>query len=160
MFAVTAEPTQAFVDAISARLRADTELGRPDSLATLMGLQDGAVKVFGHLSESKRVAYPYLAFGRTSNPNDAGTMGIAGGNITVQIDGWSNAKGPYQIRRVKSRVFALLERKSLPVVGFTLLDGSLHCELNEDFDEPDEDKPESRLYRMVQRWTAEIHEAA
>lgn len=156
MFTVTAEPTQAFVDAISTRLRADTDTGNPESLVSLMGTG----KVFGHLSEAARTAYPYLVLGRTSLDRNAGAMQIAGANVTLQIDVWSAYKGAYQARRILSRVSALLERYRLIVTNFAMVDGSLTCELSEVFDEPDEDKPGERLYHGVQRWTAEIHEAA
>ena len=43
--------------------------------------------------------------------------------------------------------------------GNPVVEGSLMREMQEVFDEPDEDKPNARLYRLVQRWTAEIHEA-
>ena len=147
MFTVTADPTVAFVDAIKARLSADAQL-----VALVTG-------IFGHLSEAARVAYPYLVLGRRTSNNEGGAMGLAGGQVTLQIDGWSNAKGPYAISSIGSRVYAVLERQPLSVSGFALVEGSLTREFQEVFDEPDEDKPDSRLYRLVQRWTAEIDES-
>lgn len=147
MFTVTAEPTQAFTDAVSSRLKADT---------TLMAL---VVGVYAHLSEAARVAYPYLVLGRRHLERNAGAMSLPGANVSLQIDGWSSYKGPYEMGRILSRVSVLLERHPLVVSGFAPVDGSLTCELSEVFDEPDEDKPGSRLYHGVQRWMVEIHEA-
>ena len=147
MFTVTAEPTQAFVDAISARLRADT---------TLMAL---VTDVLAHLSEAQRTAYPYLVLGRRHLTRDAGAMGLAGGIVELQIDGWSDYKGPLEMQQMLSRVSVLLERQPLVVTGFDLLRGSLTCTLSDVDDEPDEDKPGARLWHGVQHWTAEIHES-
>lgn len=155
MFTVTAEPTQAFVDAIAARLDADTDTNEAESLASLMG----ASKVFGHLSEASRTAYPYVVLGRRTLDRNAGAMGLAGGRVALQVDVWSAYKGPYQAHRICSRLSRLLERYPLRVTGFDALAGSLTCEMTEVFDEPDEDKPGERLYHGVQRWTAELHEA-
>jgi len=148
MLTVTADPTVAFVDAVKARLEADTPLA-----ALVTG-------VYGHVSEAARVAYPYLVLGRRTSDSSSGAMGIAGGRVTLQIDGWSAAKGPNQISAIGSRVYAVLYRHTLAVTGFALVQGSLDREMQEVFDEPDEDKPGNRLYRLVQRWSAEIHEAA
>jgi hypothetical protein len=150
VFTVTADPTVAFADAIYAALTADT------GTSGLMTLVTG---VYGHLSEAARTAYPYVVLGRTTRTGDAGAMQIAGSRVTLQIDTWSDAKGPYDASRIVSRVYALLERRRLAVQGFTAVDGSLTCEYTEIFDEPDEDKPGSRLYHGVQRWVAEIHES-
>lgn len=148
MLTVTADPTVAFVDAVKARLDADTALA-----ALVTG-------IYGHVSEAARVAYPYLVLGRRTSDSSSGAMGIAGGRVTLQIDGWSNAKGPYQISNIASRVYAVLYRRSLAVPWFVLVEGSLERDMQEVFAEPDEDKPQDLLYRLVQRWTAEIHEAA
>ena len=149
MFTVTADPTVAVVDAIKARLSAD---------ATLTALVTG---IYGHLSEAARVAYPYLVLGRrtTNALVGGGPMGLGGNTVSLQIDGWSDAKGPYAISAIASRVYVVLERTPLALAGLTLVQGSLMREMQEIFDEPDEDKPGARLYRMVQRWTAELHEA-
>lgn len=148
MFSVTADPTVAFVDAVRARLVND---------ATLMALVTG---VFGHLTEATRVAYPYLVLGRRTSGDivGGGAMGIPGSTVSLQIDGWSDAKGPYAIEVIASRVYALLERQTPAIAGFVWVEHSLMREMQEIFDEPDEDKPGARLYRMVQRWTAEIHD--
>ena len=147
MFTVTAEPTQAFTESISARLRADT---------TLMAQVTG---VYGHLSEAQRTAYPYLVLGRRHLTREAGAMGLAGGIVELQIDGWSDYKGPLEMQQILSRVSVLLERQPIVVTGFDLLRGSLTCTLSDVDDEPDEDKPGSRLWHGVQQWTAEIHES-
>lgn len=146
-YPVTGSPVETFVDAVRIILQADV---------TLTGLVTG---VFGHLSEAARTAYPYLVLGRQGRTNEAGAMQVAGSMVTLQIDAWSDAKGPHATRVILSRVAQLLERVSLTVAPFTYVEGSLTCEFEEVFDEPDADKPESLLYHGVQRWTAEIHES-
>ena len=148
MFAVTAEPRAAFRAAISARLHAD---------ATLTALVTG---IYGHLSEAARVAYPYLVFGSQSMNREAGAMGLPGANVFLQLDGWSAYKGPAEMEDILSRVSVLLERQPLAVTGFAMVLGSLTCEISDIDEEPDEDKPGSVLWRGMQRWMAEIHEAA
>ena len=148
MFTVTAEPTQALTDAVSSRLKADT---------TLVAL---VVGIYAHVSEAARVSYPYLVLGRRSLDRHAGAMGLPGANVSLQIDGWSAYKGPYEMSRILSRVSVLLERFPIVVSGFAPVDGSLTCEMSEVFEEADEDKPGNRLYHGVQRWVCEIHEAA
>lgn len=146
MFTVTADPTVAFVDAVKSRLSSDT---------TLSALVTG---IYGHLSEAARTSYPYVVLGRRSVPEDAGAMGLPGSMVTLQIDVWSDAKGPYVATHICSRIYTVLERQPLTVTTFDCLDGSMRREFQEVFDEPDEDSPEKRLYHGVQRWSAEIHE--
>ena len=148
-FTVTADPTIAFVDAVKTRLSAD---------ATLAALVTG---IYGHLSEAARVAYPYLVLGRRTSGElvGGGPMGLDANQVSLQIDGWSDGKGPYAMSVIGSRVYAVLERWTPAIPGFVMVTGSLTREMQEVFDEPDEDKPNARLYRLVQRWTAEIHEA-
>mgnify|MGYP001588809245 FL=1 len=112
MFAVSAEPTQAFVDAIALRLTADNDAKHPQSLRSLLG---GTMKVYAHLSEIARVAYPYVVLGRRGLDRHAGAMSLPGANVTLQLDGWSNYKGPYEMARILSRVSVLLERHPRPV---------------------------------------------
>lgn len=153
MFTVSADPTVAFVDAFKAPIAADAVL-----LAGATNVR-ALVGVYGHLSEAARVSYPYLVLGQRTVSGDAGTMQRAGHFVTLQLDGWSDAKGPFEIQSIGSRVFALMERRQgFSVPGFDVVAGSLHRELAEIYDEPDEDKPGSSLYRMVQRWTVELHE--
>jgi len=148
MFTVTAEPRQAFRLAFGARLRAD---------AGLMAIVSGP---YGRLSEAARVPYPYLVFGQQSMDRNAGAMGLAGANVSLQLDGWSDYKGPAEMDAILSRLSVLLERQTLAVPGFAMVQGSLTCELSESFEEADEDMPDARLFHGVQRWTAEIHEAS
>lgn len=153
-FTATREPVIAFVDAVKTVLAADAVLAAG---ATNVRAVAG---IFGHLPEAARTSYPYLVLGQRTVSGDAGTMQRAGALITLQIDGWSDAKGPFEIESIGSRVFALLERRrGFAVPGFDVVDGSLHREFGDYFDEPDEDKPGARLYRMVQRWTVEVHES-
>lgn len=144
---VTGDPQQAFVDAVGAVLKAD---------AALQGLVQG---VFGHLSEAKRTAYPYLVLGRRHHTGDAGAMQKEGGHVSLQLDGWSDHKGPSEMHAIHSRVYVLLERQALAIAGFTLITGSVHREFAEVFDEPDVNNPTDRLYHGVQLWTCEIHES-
>ena len=76
----------------------------------------------------------------------------------VQIDAWSAAKGAYEVSRILSRVAVVLERAPLSVEGFDCHEGSLTLEYEDVTDEPDDDKPEERLYHGVQRWTALIQD--
>jgi hypothetical protein len=147
MFTATGSPTQAFVDAVRLALVADT---------TLTALVTG---IYGHLSEAARTAYPYVVLGRRSRLNDAGALQIAGGHVTLQIDVWSAHKGASEAHAILSRMVRLLERRDLAINGFELVRGSVTCEFEEVFDEPDADTPDARLYHGVQRWTAEIHES-
>src|SRR5687767_9953744 len=100
-YTATASPTQAFVDALKTRLEDD---------ATLMALIEG---VYGHVSEAARTAYPYLVIGyRHLDEGQARSMGLAGGNVQVQLDGWSAHKGASEMHTVLSRVRALLQRQT------------------------------------------------
>jgi hypothetical protein len=146
VFTVTGSPTQAFVDALRAALVADT---------TLMALVTG---VFGHVSEAARTAYPYLVLGHRSRTNDGGAMQLAGGQVTVQLDVWSDHKGGSEAHAIQSRVAALLERKTLPVTGFAMVEASLTCEFEDVVIDPDDDNPKVSLYHGVQRWAAQIEE--
>lgn len=154
MFTVSADPIVAFVDAFKAPIATD-----PTLLAGGSGWR-ALTGIYGHLSEASRVDEPYLVLGRRSATGDAGAMQIAGSMVSLQLDGWSDNKGPYEIEMIGSRVFALMERRAgFSVPGFEYVRGSLHREFVEIFDEPDADKPGATLYHLVQRWTAEIHEA-
>lgn len=149
MFFVTGSPTQAFVDALKSRLEGD---------ATLMALIEG---VFGHLPEDVRTPYPYLVIGqRHLDEGQTRSMSLPGGQVSVQLDGWSDHEGASEMHAILSRVRVLLERHSLRLDDFALVQGSLRCEFEDVFDEPDEDAPEKLLYRGIQRWDAEIDEAA
>lgn len=154
MYAIAAEPVVAFADAFRAPLVSDPLLlTGGTSWRALTG-------VFGHLADTARVSYPYLVLGQRTVDGDAGAMQVAGHLITLQIDGWSDAKGPFEIEAIGSRVFALMERRpGFRVSGFAIVHGSLHREFGDYFPEPDPDKPGSLLYRLVQRWTVELHES-
>lgn len=147
MFTVSAEPRTAFVDAISARLTGD---------AALLAIVTGGV--LGQLSQAARTTPPYLVLGRTHLDRAFGPF-VPGCLISLEIDGWSSAKGPYEMERILSRVSVLLERtQTLPVTGFEYVRGSLTAEMSDVEWEPDPDKPESGFYRGSQRWLAELHE--
>ena len=146
---VTGSPVQAVVDAIKARLSADT---------TLTGLCTGGV--YGALPRGTRTTFPYLSIGRTTMGDEAFAMTLEGGKVSVQIDGWSATNGPYQMRTIQGRTRALLQRAPLAVRGFTPIAGSLKCEMEDCFDERDEDMPDRTLYHGVQRWAIEVEESA
>lgn len=157
MFTTLGSPVMAFTEAFRAVLVADTPSAMTTSGTTaLMGLVTG---VYGHPSEATRVAYPYLVLGRRSRNNDSGAAQVSGGHVSLDLDGWSAAKSPYEMQRVLSRVAALMERRQLSIDGWVLVEGSLTCEFEDVFDEPDEDMPARRLYHGVQRWVCEIHGA-
>lgn len=147
MFTVTGSPSQAFVDALSATLQADS---------VLMGLVTG---VFAHVSEKARTNFPYVVLGRRTGDGNGGAMQMPGGQYTVQIDVWSEDKGPFVTSTILSRIFTLLERQPLRVSGFELIRGSLTRTEDEIFTEPDTDDPKQVLYHGVQVWTGEIHES-
>lgn len=143
-------PVTALVDGILAALTADV---------TLMAL---VTSITGHVDGDARLPYPYIVLGHRTRQNDSGAMQIAGGHVSVQLDCWSDAKGPFTVQAILSRVAVLLERVNVAVTGYTLVQYSLSCDMEEIFDEPDSDtklvaSPEQRLYHGVQRWTAEIH---
>lgn len=144
-FPVAGSPVEAFADGVRTVLTAD---------ATLVALVTG---IYAHVPEASRTAYPYLVIGRRSRTNDAGAFQTAGNVVAVQIDGWSDAKGPHVMHTILSRVAVLLERQAVTVTGFELIGGSLTCELEDVFDESDGDQPEARLYHGLQRWVAEVH---
>jgi len=77
----------------------------------------------------------------------------------VQLDCWSDHMGASEAHAILSAVTRVLERRTLAVSPYTMVVGSLTCEMEDVFDEPDEDKPDARLYHGVQRWVAEIHDA-
>ena len=147
-YTVTADPTVAFVDAVKAKLSADTVLA-----ALVTG-------IYGHLSEAARVDYPYIVLGRRHADNSAGAaMQLPGQLVTLQLDVWSDEKGPFVATNICSRIYRTLQRQPLTVSGFSLIGGSLERTMQDVFDEPDADKPGNVLYHGVQLWSAVIHES-
>lgn len=147
MSAVLGSPMTAAVDALRSVLLAD---------ASLCGLLATTASVYGHVPEASRAAYPYVVLGRRSREED-GPMGASGGRLSIQIDVFSDAKGPFQAQAIQSRIVAVLERRPLDVAGYEPMVGSLTCAYEEVYDEPDEDKPGARLYHGVQRWEIVVH---
>lgn len=146
-YPVLGSPLTALVDAVKPVLDADT---------TLSGLVTG---VYGHVPEAARTAYPYVVLGRRVRDNTGGAMQVAGGRVTLQIDVWDDQKGPARLQSVLSAIARLLERRrNFVVSGYAVMDGSLTCEYEDVFDEPDEDKPGAKVYHGVQRWAVDIHE--
>ena len=102
MFMVSDEPTQAFVDAIRTRLKAD---------AAMVALASGGI--WDHVSGESRTSYPYIVLGRRGMTRDVGAMQVPGGRVTLHIDGWSNYLGQYEMAQILSRISILLERATL-----------------------------------------------
>lgn len=146
MFVVTGSPVQPFVDAFKAALEADTAL-----MAAIEG-------VYGHLRETQRTAYPYLVLGRR-NRTDAGAMQLAGSRVSMQLDGWSDHQGASEMHAILGHVSRVMERRTLRLSGFEMVQGSLTCEYEDVFDEPDNDTPTKTLYHGLQRWTCELNES-
>jgi hypothetical protein len=142
---VIGSPVQAFVDALKRALLAD---------ATLVALVTG---VYGYVPEASRTDFPYLVLGMRTSDRDAGAMTLPGANVTVQLDGWSDHKGASEIEAILSRVAFLFERGTLALSGgYSMIVGSLTCEFQQVFVEPDADMPEQLLYHGLQRWRATI----
>jgi hypothetical protein len=150
VFAVSGSPVQALVDALKTALQSD---------AALMAI---VTAVTGHVSEDQRgrLAMPYLVLGRRTRTGDVGTFGSAGSQVSVQIDWWSEHRGPSEAQTIGSHLSRILERRTLRLSGFVMVSGSLTCEFEEVFDEPDTEMPSSKLYHGTQRWTTEIHETS
>jgi len=124
--------------------------------ATLAGLVTG---IYGALPGGARTAYPYL---RVSGPlldaQDYGAMGAGGGRLTVAVDAWSTARGAHTVRTILARVKVLLGRTSLVVPGHTVMADSLEPVEDRDFDEPDPDMPDQRLFHGHQTWSVLVAE--
>lgn len=144
---MSGSPVQAVVDGLKALL---------DDDATLGALVTG---IYGYVPVATRATFPYLVIGRRSRANDSGAMQRVGGHVTVQFDVWSDHKGPSETHAILSRVAAVLEGADITVSGYQLVLGSLTCEVEDVFDEPDGDSPDRVLMHGVQRWRCEVHAA-
>ena len=144
---VTGSPTMAVVDAMKSLAEDDVAL-----MARVTG-------VYGHLSSNARTEYPYVVLGRRTRQNDSGTMQKVGGHVHVQLDVWSDHKGASEAHLILSDLARVFERSDLHVSGYEFVRGSLSCEFEEVFDEPDEDSPDRVLYHGLQRWGCEVHES-
>lgn len=140
---------QALIEAFYTRLNGNT---RFTSLVT-GGLH-------GHVSDAARTTPPYLVFDyQHRDEGQMRSMGLDGGSVMFNLDGFSSYKGAYEMNRIQALVRELCHRQSLPLKGYQLVEGSLVCEFEDVFAEPDEDKLGAKLYHGVQRWAAEIDEA-
>src|SRR5262245_37957265 len=146
MFVATGSPVQPFVDAVKAALVRD---------AALMAI---VTAVTGHVSETTELAFPYIVLGRRTRGSDTGAFGIAGAVVTLELDWWSAHRGPFEAQTIGGHLLRILLHQPLIISGFDLVQGSVTCEFEEVFEEPDNDMPGQKLYHGVQRWTAEIHE--
>lgn len=142
---MSGSPVQAVVDGLKVVLDADETLG-----ALVTG-------IYGYVPGATRATFPYLVLGRRSRANDSGAMQRVGGHVTVQFDVWSDHKGPSEAHTILSRIAWLLERSTVTASGYDVVAGSLTCEFEEVFDEPDADSPERVLMHGVQRWVCEVH---
>lgn len=142
-------PVQVFVDAVRRALLAD---------ATVAALVSS--RVYGYVPEVSRTDFPYVVLGNRTADRDAGAMQQPGTNVTLQLDGWSDRKGASEMETILSRISALFERQTLSLSGgFEMIAGSLTCELQQVFAEPDSgdgNMPEQLLFHGVQRWRATI----
>lgn len=145
-FTVTGSPVVPFVDAVKAALVADV---------ALMGLITG---VYGGTSRADPTVLPYVQLGRRAAMGDGFAMQKAGADVSLQIDVWSEKNGAYEASRIAGEVRRVLARTPLVLVGFTLILGSVTCEMEEVFEEPDADMPDRALYHAVQRWQASLEE--
>lgn len=151
---VSAEPMEAVADAMRTRLAADVTLMTtpPSGVTALSG-------VYGRMPESSRTAYPFVVVGDRSLRGDGFAMQRHGGEVSVQLDVFSAAKGSHETHAILSRISTLLSRYPLRVVGFTPMDGSLRRELSDVTYEPDADAPERALYHGVQRWEIDVEDS-
>lgn len=132
---VVGNAVEAAMDAIRVHLRSD---------ATLRGLVTG---IYEQLPEAAQTAYPYVRLSSPSLDNQGyGAMGTSGGVFTGMIDAWSDAKGPHAVRQILAQIKTLVERVDLAIAGHRVAGGSLTVIDERDFDEPDPDMPERRLW--------------
>lgn len=140
---------EAVLDAVRAHLRSDSVL------QTLV-----SARVYEQLPEAAEVTFPYVRLAGPNLDNQAfGAMGKSGGRLIFSVDAWSEAKGPHEVRQVMATIKALLERTDLVIAGHRLVAGSITAIEDRDFDEPDADMPERRLWHGHQTWSALIEEA-
>lgn len=148
MLTVTGSPSLPFADALVAVLTAD---------AVLTGLASSGI--YASLPRGVRTVPPYIVIGRREMDDVGGAMQVAGGQARVVVEVWSNLNGPAEAQQMQSRIRALLMRRTLPVSGFLMIDGSLTCvheRVELDFDP---DMPERSLFHGVQEWVADLEES-
>ena len=148
MLTVTGSPLLPWVAAIEAVLAGDTVL------ATLV---PGGI--YAALPAAGSVLEPYVVLGdRDLDGTDGGAMQIAGGLATLTIDVWSDASSSGEAHGILSRIFALLERQPLEVVGYSLVRGSMTRTKEALIRDFDPDMPERTLFHGSQDWTAWVEE--
>lgn len=141
---------EAVLDAVRAHLRSD---------ATLRASVTG---IYEQLPEAERIAYPYTRLsGPMLDSHAYGAMGAigTGGRLTFAVDTWSQAKGPHEVRQIMAAIKVLLLRVDLDIAGHRIARGSLITVEEQDFDEPDPDMPEKRLWHGHQTWALLLEES-
>lgn len=147
---VTGSPLGAFGDAIYARLAADV---------ALLALAPGGV--YASPPRDVRVPLPYVLVGQRREMTDqGGAMQIEGGLASIWVDVWSDKNGPAETQDILSRIRLLLQRQLLPVPGYSMIERSLTCPEELVTTAPDPDLPTRELFHGLQRWNADLEEAA
>ena len=140
-------PVSPFSDAMLATLKGD---------ATLMGMVHG---VYTALPESTTTAMPYVILTRAgTNAGGAGAMGLEGGRVWMNVDVWSEKNSPYETEQILSRIRYLLQRGTLTVTGFSMINHSLACDEEHVMPDYDPDMPSRSLFHGVQFWVCLIEE--
>ncbi len=150
---VTGTPLAPFADALFGHLAADP---------TLVGLATGGV--YAALPRDVPVVMPYVLVGQRrefrlrSSLSGAGSMQREGGRATVWVDVFSAYNGPAEAEDLQARIRILCQRVNVAVPGFFLTAGSLECEEELVYDEPDPNLPTKSIFHGVQSWGADLEE--
>lgn len=140
---------EAVMDAVRFHLRGNS------NLQALVG-----TRVYEQLPEADDAPFPYVRLSGPSLDNQVfGAMGTSGGRLLFAVDAWSDAKGPHEVRQIMATIKTLLERVDLTLAGHRLVSGSITAIEDRDFDEPDADMPERRLWHGHQTWSALVEES-
>jgi hypothetical protein len=146
-YTVTGSPLGPFADAVLTALLED------GNLTDIVG-----DRIVASTMRGSRTAFPYIVGGRRDLMPGAVPMQTEGGEATIWLDFWSELNSPDEVQRMLSRGRAVLSRRTLPVVGFTMRGGSLVCQQELVIPDFDPDMPQKSLYHGVQQWTADLDE--
>lgn len=142
-------PAGPFADAVLTVLAAD---------AALTALVGG--RIYASLKIGSRTALPYIVGEQAGVLPGSVPMQKEGGQGEIVLDTWSDLNGPDEVRRIQSRIRAVLNRDLvLTIPGYRMYGGSLQFEEETAFPEEDADMPEQGLFHGVQRVTADIEVA-
>lgn len=141
-------PVSPFTDAMLVKLKAD---------ATLVALVPGGI--YTALPQSSSTTFPYVVLTRGGMfMGGAGSMGLEGGRVWIELDVWSEKNSPYECEQILSRIRYVLHRTTLAVVGFSMIEQSLECDEERAMPDYDPDMPSRSLFHGVQHWAALIEE--